>query len=114
MARRRVVDFNGNNQISGTLGNNSSARYVGGGGTVTNSSATPISYTSIGGSAQVFSGSITGNLSFTKTGNNALTLSNVNTYTGSTNIRENTLSLIDAGALRQHFGSERLERGLHH
>lgn len=94
-----VVNFNGTNQITGTIGNNLSARYAGGGGTYTNSSATPSLLTTISGSAQIFSGSITGNLSFTKTGNQALTFSNVNTHTGATNIRANTLTLIDSGAL---------------
>ena len=61
-------------------------------------SATPVSFTSISGSAQIFSGGIAGNLNFNKTGNNALTLSNVSTYTGGTKIRENTVSLLDAGA----------------
>jgi autotransporter-associated beta strand protein len=94
-----VVDLNGTNQINGTFGNNLSSRYAGAGGTLTNSSATPVVYTTISGSAQVFGGQITGNLAFTKTGNNALTFSNVNTYTGATTIRANTLTLVDAGAL---------------
>ncbi|MDB5322062.1 MAG: putative glycine-rich autotransporter protein [Phycisphaerales bacterium] len=94
-----TVDFNGTNQISGTFVNNGASRYAGGGGTITNSSATASSFTTILGTAQAFSGSLTGNLSFTKTGNTALTLSNTNTFTGATNIRANTLNLIDAGTL---------------
>jgi autotransporter-associated beta strand protein len=95
-----IIDLNGTNQITGTFNNNQSQRYTGGGGILTNSSATATSnYTSISGSAQVFGGSITGNLNFTKTGNNALSFSNVNSYTGATNIRANTLNLIDSGAL---------------
>ncbi|MDB5321386.1 MAG: hypothetical protein JWN40_3017, partial [Phycisphaerales bacterium] len=94
-----TIDFNGTNQITGTLGNNQNDRFAGSGGIITNSSATPVTYTSISGSAQAFGGQITGNLGFTKTGNNALTLTNVNTYTGPTIIRANTLQLIDQGSL---------------
>jgi autotransporter-associated beta strand protein len=94
-----TIDLNGTNQITGTFGNNLSARYAGNGGTLTNSSTTPVVYTTISGSAQVFGGQVTGNLAFTKTGNNALTFSNVNTYTGATTVRANTLNLIDAGTL---------------
>jgi autotransporter-associated beta strand protein len=94
-----TIDLNGTNQITGTFNNNQSQRYAGGGGILTNSSTTTSNYTSISGSAQVFGGSITGNLNFTKTGNNSLAFSNVNTYTGTTNIRANTLTLIDTGAL---------------
>src|SRR5205807_2069852 len=82
-----------------TFGNNGSSRYAGGGGTVTNSAATPVTFTASLNSPQTFSGTIAGNLSFTKTGNNVLTLTNANTYTGSTNVRASTLTLMDAGTL---------------
>lgn len=94
-----VIDLNGTNQITGTFGNNQSGRYTGNGGTLTNTSATTSNYTSISGSAQVFGGTITGNLNFNKTGNQPLGLSNVNTFTGTATFRANTLTLIDAGAL---------------
>lgn len=94
-----TLDLNGNSQIAGTLGNNASARYAGGGGTITNTSGTLANFYTLSGSAQNFSGTIAGNLSFNKAGNNALTFSNAHTYTGSTNIRTSTLTLVDSGAL---------------
>jgi autotransporter-associated beta strand protein len=94
-----VLDLNGTNQIVGTFGNNGSARYAGGGGTLTNSSLTPSVFTTNTGTTQNFSGSITGNLTYNRTGNAAVTLTNVNTFTGATHLRANTTTLLDAGTL---------------
>ena len=94
-----VLDLNGTNQIVATFGNNGSARSAGSGGTLTNSSLTPSVFTTSMGSTQVFSGSITGNLSFNKSGNNAFTLTNANSFTGVTSLRSNTTTLMDAGTL---------------
>jgi len=92
------LDLNGNNQIIATLFNNGLARYADNGGSFTNSSVTAATLTTNAG-AQVFGGSITGNLNFTKTGNNALTLTSGNSYSGVTTVRANTLTLLDAGSL---------------
>ncbi|QOV90342.1 autotransporter-associated beta strand repeat-containing protein [Humisphaera borealis] len=95
-----TVDLNGNNQIVSSLfGTNSIQRYSGGSGTITNTSVTPVSLTALLGGAHTFGGVIAGNLSFTKTANLAYTLTNANTYTGATNVRANTLTLLDNGSI---------------
>ncbi|MGC4007430.1 MAG: autotransporter-associated beta strand repeat-containing protein [Pirellulales bacterium] len=93
-----VLDLNNNNQIVGALITNSLARYAGQGGIVTNSGATTVNFTSIA-NGNVFGGSINGNLNFNRAGNAALTLTSSNAYTGATNLRANTTTLLDAGAL---------------
>jgi autotransporter-associated beta strand protein len=92
-----TLDLNGNNQLSAYL--QSSARYANNGGTITNTSGTAATLTTNMNSGQAYGGTITGNLNFTKSGNNALTMTGASTYTGVTTVRANTLNLMDAGAL---------------
>ncbi|HYE19884.1 MAG TPA: autotransporter-associated beta strand repeat-containing protein, partial [Tepidisphaeraceae bacterium] len=93
-----TVDLNGFNQTVGTLTNNNAA--AGSGGTVTNTAGGPAAtLTSITGAASTFAGSLAGNLNFTKTGNNALTLTSASTHTGATVVRGNALNLRDAGSI---------------
>ncbi len=95
-----TIDLNGTSQIVGTLFTNGAGRYANTGGTVTNlAGGGAVTLTTNLGSAQAFGGVLAGNLNFTKTGNNALTLTSPNTYTGVTTVRANTLTLIDAGSL---------------
>ncbi|CAN5238168.1 hypothetical protein BH11PLA2_BH11PLA2_09590 [soil metagenome] len=93
-----TLELNGNSQAIGTLFNNTSARYADQTGIITNS-GTLATLTTNSGSVFTNPVSIRGAINFTKTGNNALSLSSVSTYTGVTNIRANSLTLIDAGAL---------------
>ena len=93
-----TLDLNGNSQIIASLFNNGLARYAGNGGTFTNTSLTAATLTANTG-VQIFGGTIAGNLNFTKNGNALLTLTSPNTYTGVTNIRASTLTLLDGGTL---------------
>ncbi len=104
-----TLDLNGNSQMVGLFTSASSAPFAGGtaanpGATLNNSSATAVNFiTAPGNTASTFGGVISGNLSFYKqqTTNNqvTLTLTSPNTYTGSTNVGNGTLSLRDLGAL---------------
>ncbi len=100
-----TIDLNGTNAAIATLYTNGNGRYVGQGGTITNSLTGPANtrtLTSVNASAQVFGGSISGNLNFSRansTAGNTLTLTAPNTYTGTTAIRSSTIILADAGTL---------------
>ncbi len=91
-----VLDLNNTNEVIGTLSSNDPAS--GTGGTITNSGATTVTLTSVT-AASTFSGSIAGSLNFAKYGNAALTLTGANTYTGTTTIGGNTLTLKDGGSI---------------
>ena len=93
-----TLDLNGNNQATNALFTSSNALYAGQAGIITNTGANA-TLTVSSASVQTWGGTITGNINFTKTGNNALTLTNANTYTGVTTVRANTLTLIDNGSL---------------
>ncbi|MEZ0265548.1 MAG: beta strand repeat-containing protein, partial [Phycisphaerae bacterium] len=92
------LNLNGNNQAVGTLASTNTV--AGGGGTITNGAGgSPVVLTSVAAGASTFGGSLAGNLTFTKTGNNALTLTGVSTHTGQTIVQANTLTLRDAGSI---------------
>ncbi len=104
-----TLDLNGNSQLVGTI--NSSNPLAGGGGTITNSSATAATLNSFGGGT--FGGQITGNLNLTLANNSPIVGSgNTNqwstgtyvfrdqqSYTGDTVVRGANLTLQDKGAL---------------
>ncbi|GEP44951.1 autotransporter-associated beta strand repeat-containing protein [Brevifollis gellanilyticus] len=95
-----VVDLKGNNQAVNVL--LAVNPLPGNGGTVTNSSVTAATLTSIGGGT--FSGQISGNLAFTRAGNNTTTLTTASTYTGVTVVRGGTLQLRDSGSIASTAG----------
>ena len=104
-----TLDLNGNSQLVGTI--NSSNPLAGGGGTITNSSATAATLNSFGGGT--FGGQITGNLNLTLANNSPIVGSgNTNqwstgtyvfrdqqSYTGDTVVRGANVTLQDKGAL---------------
>ena len=92
-----LVDLKGNNQVLGNLYTNNAI--AGAGGVITNSSGTLAVLTSAYAADRSFAGSITGNLAFTRSGNNTTTLTNTNSYTGATIVRGGVLELKDQGAL---------------
>jgi autotransporter-associated beta strand protein len=92
-----VVDLKGFNQVVGALQNNDGLNAFAGGGTVTNTSGTAALLTSTGGGT--FSGQITGNLAFTRAGNNTTLLTAPQSYTGPTVIRGGTLQLRDNASI---------------
>jgi fibronectin-binding autotransporter adhesin len=87
-----TFDLNGFNQMLGGLnnggGSGSSATSV-----VTNSSAALKTLTINNASTGTYSGTITGNLGFTKSGSANYTLSSVNTFTGPTRVSNGTLTV---------------------
>jgi autotransporter-associated beta strand protein len=94
-----VLDLMGRNQAIGVL--TSVNPLPGNGGTVQNTGAAA-TLTNIG--TGTFSGSITGNISFTRAGNSTTTLTNANTYTGATVVRGGVLELRDSGTLASTAG----------
>ncbi|MBB5031378.1 autotransporter-associated beta strand repeat-containing protein [Prosthecobacter vanneervenii] len=94
-----VVDLNGRNQAVGVIqGVNP---LPGMAGTVRNTGAAA-TLTSTGGGT--FSGSITGNIAFTRAGNNTTLLTSTNTYNGATIVRGGTLQLRDSGTISSTAG----------
>ena len=98
-----TLDLNGNSQLVGTI--TSSNTLAGGGGTITNTSSTSATLTSLSGGS-TFGGKITGNLNFTLNGSNstgyvtnALTLTDQQSYTGATVIRDGRLVLQNNASL---------------
>lgn len=94
-----VLDLMGRNQAIGVL--TSVNPLPGNGGTVQNTGSAA-TLTNIG--TGTFSGSITGNISFTRAGNSTTTLTNANTYTGATVVRGGVLELRDSGTLASTAG----------
>jgi autotransporter-associated beta strand protein len=94
-----VLDLMGRNQAIGAL--TSVNPLPGNGGTVQNTGAAA-TLTNIG--TGTFSGSITGNISFTRAGSSTTTLTNANTYTGATVVRGGVLELRDSGTLASTAG----------
>ncbi len=93
-----TLDLNGNSQTTGNF--TSVGVLPGTGGTVTNSSLTTTSTLTVASSAvSDWAGQITGAINFVKTGAFTLSVHDNNTYTGSTTIQSNVLSLIDQGRL---------------
>lgn len=90
-----TLDLNGFGQVFGGISNNNTV--ASSGGTITNSGATNAMLTSTGGGS--FGGQITGNISFTRAGNNTTLLTSANSYTGTTTVRGGVLQLRDSGAL---------------
>ncbi|MGB8169481.1 MAG: autotransporter-associated beta strand repeat-containing protein [Chthoniobacteraceae bacterium] len=90
-----VLDLKNSNQA--VAGITSVNPLPGNGGTLTNSGTSTATITSTGGGT--FAGQLTGQLAFTRVGNNTTTLTNANTYTGPTIIRGGTLQLRDSGAI---------------
>jgi autotransporter-associated beta strand protein len=93
-----TLDLNGRNQAVSRLNNNTPA-LAGAAGIVTNSSGTAALLTVADMGSTTFSGEITGNLSYTRSGNSTTTLTSDNTYTGATTIRNGVLNLQDQGKL---------------
>lgn len=77
-----TVDLNGNNQAVVTIN---------GSGTITNSAGTLATLTVTPPANDTFAGLLTGNLGLTKNGGLTLTLTNLNTYTGPTDVVAGTL-----------------------
>jgi autotransporter-associated beta strand protein len=102
-----ALDLNGNSQIVERISNNNPN--AGTGGLVINSAGSPVTLTSATVNAATFAGGIgtglltaPGNaINFTKSGNSTLTLTSLNTYTGSTVLRGGVLELKDSGTLAQ-------------
>jgi autotransporter-associated beta strand protein len=90
-----VVDLKNQAQAFNAI--QSTNTLAGQGGTLTNTGASLVNLTSIGGGT--FGGTIAGKINFVRTGNNTTTLTNASTYTGETIVRGGTLTLIDSGAL---------------
>lgn len=96
-----TLDLNGNSQFLGNLTGPYNVGLIYTGGIITNTSATPANFivNQASGSYLYFGGSITGNLSFEKSGGSNLNLSNAQTYTGNTVVNQNVLILRDNAAL---------------
>jgi autotransporter-associated beta strand protein len=92
-----TFDLNGNDQVVGALLNSNTLAYAG--GVITNSSATPAILSSATTTSSIFGANLTGNLAFTKSGNNTLTFPDVQSYTGATIIRSGTVVLQDKAVL---------------
>ncbi|MCX6850548.1 MAG: autotransporter-associated beta strand repeat-containing protein [Verrucomicrobia bacterium] len=90
-----TLDLNGNTQYVGAL-NSYGSGLPGTSGTVTSTTGTPTFVTRDGGS---FGGQITGGINFVKTGANAQTFAMAQTYTGTTSILGQTITLENDGAL---------------
>ncbi len=90
-----IVNLNNFSQAVGSL--TSVNPLAGLGGMVTNSGASNVTLRTTGGGT--FAGQITGNITFSRAGNNTTVLTNVNPYTGATLVRGGTLQLRDQGAL---------------
>jgi autotransporter-associated beta strand protein len=93
-----TLDLNGNGQIFSNLMGANNAGLVGTGGTITSSSGNGTLVTQPAAST-TFPGQIVGSLAFAKAGGNTTTLTNINTYTGSTALYGGGLTLQDAGEL---------------
>lgn len=92
-----TLDLNGNDQVVGALLNSNTLAYAG--GVITNSSSTTAILSSATTTNSIFGANLTGNLAFTKSGNNTLTFPDVQSYTGATIIRSGTVVLQDKAAL---------------
>ncbi|WP_395748858.1 autotransporter-associated beta strand repeat-containing protein [Prosthecobacter sp.] len=93
-----VFDLNGNNQIVGAIFSSNTLADIP--GEITNSSTTTaVTLTAAMAASSTFGGTISGNLSFVRSGNTTLTLVDAQTYTGSTTIRGGALTLQDAATL---------------
>ena len=100
-----TLDLNGTSQIFDRILNNNPI--AGTGGVIINGGGGTVTLTSATGTGTTFAGSIgTGVLNaannaidFVKSGNSTLTLTNVNSYTGSTVLRGGVLQLQDSGTL---------------
>ena len=90
-----LVDLRGQPQMVNEL--RSSNEKPGQGGTLTNSLASVVNFTTYGNS--VFSGVISGNLNLVRSGNTTTLLTNASSYSGLTVVRGGNLQLRDAGAL---------------
>ena len=90
-----TLDLNGRNQAFGTISNNNPV--AGSGGTVT--SATAAKLTTSSTTAATFGGTVAGALNLYKQNTGGLTLTNAQTYTGTTTIEGGTLTLTDVGSL---------------
>ena len=98
-----TFDLNGNNQLVGVITTTNPLPYAGGTAAnpfsvITNSSATAAVF-STNAAASVIGTVFSGNLSLDKSGNNTMSLSSAQTYTGATTIRGGNITLRDAGAL---------------
>ncbi|WP_395736830.1 autotransporter-associated beta strand repeat-containing protein [Prosthecobacter sp.] len=93
-----VFDLNGNNQVVGAILSSNSLADIP--GEITNSSTTTaVTLTAAMAASSTFGGTISGNLSFVRSGNTTLALVDAQTYTGSTTIRGGALTLQDAATL---------------
>ena len=98
-----IVDLNGRNQAIGVL--SSTNPNAGTGGTIRNSAiGTPVTLTAATTLSSTYSGSLNGNLNFSKYGSANLTLTGSSNYQGATLIGGGTLTLRDSGALTQTSG----------
>jgi autotransporter-associated beta strand protein len=98
-----VVNLSNQAQAFGTL--NSINPLPGQGGTITNSGGSVVAFTtSTQAASGTFAGAITGNLAFTKSGANTLTLTGAQTFVGETVVRGGTLELRDSATLASTAG----------
>ena len=98
-----TLDLNGNNQLIGALATGNPLPFAGGtaaspNSVLTNSATKNVTLT-INGTNAAVSTVFSGNLNLDKAGNNTLTLTSPQTYTGTTTVRGGILSLRDSGSL---------------
>ena len=101
-----TIDLNGINQAVGAI--SSASPVAGNGGTIDNTSATPLNLISSSGTtsttfAGVIQNSGGGAISLYKQGNSTLTLTGANTYTGSTTLFSGGLTLRESGSIASTF-----------
>jgi autotransporter-associated beta strand protein len=92
-----TLDLNGANEYVGAL--SSAGAVPNGGGTITNTGATNALLLTNVGAASGFAGTITGDITFAKAGNNTYFFESPNTYTGATYLLGNTTTLRDNATL---------------
>ena len=95
-----IVDLKNNDQAVGALSSNNGL--PGMGGTLTNSGANTVTFTTVG--TGTFGGVISSSINLVRAGNSTTTLTNANTYTGSTTVRGGNLQLRDSGSISSTAG----------
>ncbi|NBS01305.1 MAG: hypothetical protein EBS72_03980, partial [Rhizobiales bacterium] len=95
-----IVDLKNFDQVVGALSSNNGL--PGMGGTLTNSGASTVNFTTVGNGT--FGGVISSKINLVRAGSSTTTLTNANTYTGSTTVRGGTLQLRDSGTISSTAG----------
>ena len=102
-----VVDLKNKSQAVGIFGSLNSA-YQGGSGTLRNSGATVVDFTTVVpvNNTASFGGTLAGALNFNRVGPGTTVLTGVNTYSGKTVVRGGILTLRDQGSITSTAGLE--------